>query len=585
VSETDPVWLDQSAANDVALAGGKGANLARLIRAGFHVPRGFVVTSSAFLRAAEASGVRQDLRTAAARAPTEQSSALIDRCEDLEAAVRQVDIPPTMREVIRESYRRLGEAVPVAVRSSATAEDAGDTSFAGMHSTFTWVAGERELLDRIKDCWASLYTQRVIAYRASQHITGEPAIAVVVQEMVDADRAGVAFTADPATGDEASIVVEGALGLGEAVVSGQVEPDTYVIDAESFRIRSVRVGEQAFMYGRGPDGHVARTAVGPDRAMARVLTDDEGVQVARLGRQVADLYGRPMDIEWAFANEDLWLLQARPITTLGHAPGTGAMPAHDMVSSTAMPAETAPTSEDVPIVRGLGAAAGVATGVVRVLRSPDQGHLLETGEILVAPMTNPDWVPTIRRAAALVTDSGGTTCHAAIVSRELGVPCIVGTRTATTALHDGDRITVDGARGLVVAGRTLPAPLASPAATVAAEAPPPPAGPLEAPTATRLYVNLAMPDVAETVAAQPVDGVGLLRAEFMLTDALHGEHPRALLARGEQDRFVKAMAQDLLEITRAFMPRPVVYRTIDFRTNEFRGLTGVRTSSPGSRTR
>jgi pyruvate,water dikinase len=184
-------------------------------------------------------------------------------------------------------------------------------------------------------------------------------------------------------------------------------------------------------------------------------------------------------------------------------------------------------------------------------------------------MTNPDWVPTIRRAAAVVTDSGGMTCHAAIVSRELGVPCIVGTRNATTTLHDGDTVTVDGERGLVTAGRrTAPAAAATPAGG------PPPAERPTTPLATRLYVNLAMPDHAEAVAAQPVDGVGLLRAELMLTDALGGEHPRALMARGEQDRFVTSMSESILRITRAFAPRPVVYRTIDFRTNEFRGLTG-----------
>jgi pyruvate,water dikinase len=232
-------------------------------------------------------------------------------------------------------------------------------------------------------------------------------------------------------------------------------------------------------------------------------------------------------------------------------------------------------------VRGLAASPGVVAGRVRVLASPKEGGRLQAGEILVAPMTNPDWVPTIRRAGAVVTDGGGMTCHAAIVSRELRVPCVVGARTATTALRDGDLVTVDGAEGAVFEGdvsgsrteRPVTVGVAEPVAAGAGE-------PLAVALATRIYVNLAIADHAEAVAAQPVDGVGLLRAEFMLTDALGGVHPRALLARGGEQEFVDKMAGSLLRITRAFAPRPVVYRTIDFRSNEFRGLEGGEEFEP-----
>jgi pyruvate,water dikinase len=289
-----------------------------------------------------------------------------------------------------------------------------------------------------------------------------------------------------------------------------------------------------------------------------VLDDDEVLAVARLGLEVEDHYGAPQDMEWAYERGDLFLLQSRPITTLGHA---------DAVTPVA-------SAVGAPLITGLGAAPGVAVGRVRVLRSADEGGALRAGEVLVAPMTTPDWVPTMRRAAALVTDGGGITCHAAIASRELRVPCVVGTRRATEVLRDGELVTVDGAAGSVHEG------------DVAASIAPPPAAAasdrvhLEAPLATRLYVNLAIAQHAAEVAAMPVDGVGLLRAEFMIADALGGEHPRHMLARGGQEEFLARMAASLLQITRAFAPRPVVYRTIDFKSNEFRSLVGGEQYEP-----
>jgi pyruvate, water dikinase len=256
--------------------------------------------------------------------------------------------------------------------------------------------------------------------------------------------------------------------------------------------------------------------------------------------------GCPQDVEWAISSGSTWLVQARPITTLGG-------PASD-------------SQEHDVLVRGLSAAPGSAAGSVRVLMRPEDGNQLSDGEVLVAPMTNPDWLPTIRRAAALVTETGGMTCHAAIVARELGVPCVVGARHATTELHDGTMVTVDGTRGQVIAGRVTPHISITDRSDVPVVA--------SAVTATKIYVNLAMPDTAEAVAAQDVDGVGLLRAEFMLTQALSGRHPRDLIARGEQAGLVSALVESVGRIAAAFKPRPVVYRATDFRSNEFRGLLG-----------
>src|SRR5581483_8206617 len=309
----------------------------------------------------------------------------------------------------------------------------------------------------------------------------------------------------------------------------------------------VRVGHKTHKVVRGPDGHDLKVDLDKEEATQRVLTDDEVLALARLALDVERHYGSPQDVEWALAAGRTWLVQSRPITTL---------------------AATREEPAGTVLLTGLSGSPGVATGRVRILASPKDGHRLEAGEVLVATMTNPDWVPTIRRAAALVTDGGGMTCHAAIVTRELGVPCVVGTRSATQILRDGEVVTVDGARGKVFEG-VSPAALA----VVRSAAAPPSASAPEA-LATRLYVNLAIAAQAEAAAALPVDGVGLLRAEFMVTDALGGVHPRRLLAEGRRGDFVEAMAASLLQITRAFAPRPVVYRAIDFRTNEFCNLDG-----------
>lgn len=547
-------WFGDLGRGDTATVGGKGANLGEMAGAGLPVPTGFVVTAPAYLEAMDEGGVRHELCDAfgAAEALLDDPAALKVAAQRLRALVRKAGIPPALGDAVLAAYHELGPEVSVAVRSSATAEDAADTSFAGMHETFANVRGDAAVLDRVVDCWASLYSERVITYRATRGLTDEPAIAVVVQQMVDAERAGVLFCADPSTGDRGRIVIEGALGLGEVVVSGQVEPDTYVLDKAGPRIVSVRVGHQTHQLVSGPGGTVVRVDLGADDADERVLSDAEAIELARLGLAVEAHYGSPQDVEWAIAGGETYLVQSRPITTLDDEASTVA----------------------APLLKGLAASSGVATGRVRVLSSPKDGHLLVDGEVLVAPMTNPDWVPTIRRAAAVVTDGGGMTCHAAIVSRELGVPCVVGARTATSVLRDGELVTVDGAQGTVAAGGAVAARRAQGPPAVSAPAV------VDQPLATRLYVNLAMPDRAEAVAAGPVDGVGLLRAEFMLTDALGGVHPRALLARGGRDEFLSAMSASLLRITRAFDPRPVVYRSMDFRTNEFRGLDGGEEFEP-----
>jgi pyruvate,water dikinase len=379
------LWLDDPAARDVTLVGGKGAGLATLTAAGFSVPRGFVLGIAAHRRAVAAA----------------------------DATGTPVPTDGDVRAVI-DAYLQLGDGVPVAVRSSSIGEDSEGASFAGVHESYLDVVGHDAVLARVHDCWSSLHGARARAYGSGSRPPGERAMAVVVQELVPAERAGVMFTAHPLTGDPATTVIEAARGRGEAVVAGGVQPDTYEVATHGSDVRSVRGG---------------------DIGGAAVLSEAEVVELARLGAQVQALMGSPQDVEWAMTGGDVHLLQARPITT-------PLRPAADAPSPRA-------TGAARVLVSGLAASSGRATGPVRVLHDPDERDDLVDGEVLVAPTTDPDWLPTILRAAAVVTDTGGIACHAAIVARELGVPCVVGTGTSTAALADGQVVTVDGTAGEV----------------------------------------------------------------------------------------------------------------------------------------
>lgn len=544
--------FEQLRMGDTDEAGGKGANLGELVAAGLPVPPGFVILRSCYDHAVTGGphGAELDrLHDAALRAGTDDPE-LTRRCRAMRELVHATVLEPSVREAVLSSYHVLGTDTAVAVRSSAVGEDSATASFAGMNLSRTNVRGDEKLLDAVIECWASLFTPRVLAYRAKRGITARPQMAVVVQRMVAARVAGVAFTADPATGRADRIVVEAARGQGEVVVSGSTEPDTYLLDASGPTLLNTRGGRQDYAVVAGPDGD-RRKPLSETETTGPVLSEDEAVAVARLALAVQEHHsGTPQDVEWVFDAEKLWLVQARPITTL-----SGRAPAPEAAGDRAG-----------VLVRGLAAAPGVATGTVRVLDSPAQGNSLRDGEVLVAPMTNPDWLPTLSRAAAVVTDSGGMTCHAAIVARELGIPCVVGARTATTTLAGRELVTVDGSAGEIRAGRPRGGTrTATPEVSAVADA-------AVEPTATRVYANLALPEAADRVAATDVDGVGLLRAETLITRALGNRHPRDLIAHGEQGRFVDRMAESLQGIAAVFRPRPVIYRASDFRSNEFRGL-------------
>lgn len=559
-------WFKDLSKKDVPIAGGKGANLGEMLRAGLPVPPGFVVTVDAYRRFSEANKLGEEIDRRLAHLNVDDPAQLRSVSEALQGLVRRAQMPDDVRAAIVDAYAELSkrEGVAdelVAVRSSATVEDTAQFSFAGMFQTFLNVRGPDELAHRVKDCWASLFGARVLFYRIKQGLMGEQLIAVIVEKMIDAEKSGVLFTVDPATNDPNVLVIEAAWGLGEVVVSGEVTPDRYEVDKQSLTLVDKAIGHKDFMLVRDPrTGETVRVDLPDDKANAPALTDREVHDLAELGIRDEKHYGAPQDAEWAIEKGKIYLVQTRPVTTL--APKAKPAP---------------PTKPGRVLLRGLGASPGTATGRVRVLCSPEEGAKLESGEILVTTMTSPDWVPVMRRAAAIVTDAGGMTSHAAIVSRELGIPCIVGTRNATTTLHTGEVVTVDARAGTVIAGAR---PEVAPPPRPLAAAPPMAVTPTAPTTATKLYVNLGEPERAEEVARQPVDGVGLLRAEFMILAALDNTHPRVFLQQGRGDEFVARMADKLRIFARAFAPRPVIYRTMDFRTNEFRGLTGGEQFEP-----
>ena len=562
--------LSRLGSADVDRAGGKGANLGEMVAAGFPVPGGFVVLAAAFRRAIEATRSeivelnRRAIEAARERASGATEDSLAAACLLLQESIRRAGMPAEIAAAVRAEYAQLGPDASVAVRSSAVGEDSADTSYAGMNATFTNVQGADGLLAAVTECWASAFTPRVVAYRAEHEKADLPDIAVVVQLMAPAEKAGVAFTADPVSGRRDRVVLEGAWGQGEVVVSGRTEPDTYVLDADGPRLLEEHRGSQTQKIVAAPGGGDRLLPVG-EAESGPVLSRAEAEEIAALVLRVPAHSGRPQDVEWVLTDGGLSLVQTRPITTLA---GAQAPPPS---------ADGGRPPQGTPLLRGLAASPGRATGRVRVLHSPAEGVQMLDGEILVAPLTNPDWMPAVRRAAALVTDTGGITCHAAIVARELGVPAVVGTRSGTRTLNDGDEVTVDGNTGRVWAGRLPDAPGVVVSEPRAAE-PSAPAAPET--IGTGLYVNLADVAQAPTVAALPVDGVGLLRAELLLTRALRNRHPSALIAAGESEQVVSDLAESIGAIARAFHPRPVVYRAADLRSNEFRGLAGGEDYEP-----
>ena len=543
--------------NDIGIAGGKGANLGELTQAGIPVPPGFVVTAETYQKFMEATGIFQTVMDILSKTDINDTKELQTAADEIKNIIKSAPMPEDISTYIIEAYNALSQTIgvdeaDVAIRSSATAEDLPDASFAGQQDTFLHVKGSDDVIEYVRQCWASLFEARAIFYREENDFDhSKVLIAVVVQQMVDADKAGVMFTVNPSTGENIALI-EGSWGLGESVVSGTVTPDNYVVNKEDNKILNVTISDKKTMFANDANGTSKEVPVPEEKRKERVLSDEELVDLTEMGKRVQAHYEEPMDTEWAMENGKLFLLQARPITTLD-----GTTPEED---------DDDESADLNVLIKGLGASPGIASGPVTVIMGVDELDKVKEGDVMVTTMTTPDMVPAMRRASGIVTDEGGVTCHAAIISRELGIPCVVGTANGTSTLKENTNVTADGKKGLVYEGiikqstkdETNDTPQA-----VAQEA---------LLTVTEVKANVSMPEAAPKAFATGADGVGLLRTEHMMLAA--GVHPGKFIDEGREDELVNILVENIIKVADVFYPKPVWYRTLDSPTDEFKTLDG-----------
>jgi pyruvate, water dikinase len=591
------VWFSEEGSSDIAQLGGKNASLGEMTRNmqahGIPVPDGFAVTSAAYWSFIDANGLRQPI--------LEELAGMKDRKVPLSTGGKRIrdmishaQLPAPLTQAIATSYRTLcGHSrmtdLDVAIRSSATAEDLPDASFAGQHESFLNIRSEKNVLDGVRRCFASLFTDRAIVYRENHGFDHmKVALSVGVQRMVHSDRgsAGVMFSLDTETGFPGSVLITGSWGLGEAVVQGMVEPDEYIAfkpllnEAKMTPIIEKTLGSKAkkIVYG-ADDQKTTLTVDTSEQERSRfVLADQEILKLARWALAIESHYGRPMDIEWAKDGEtgELFIVQARPETVQSRREASS-LKSYDLKHA------------GQRLLSGLAIGDAIATGKVCQLKSPSEMANFETGSILVTQITDPDWMPIMKRAAAVITDHGGRTSHAAIVSRELGLPAIVGSGNATNVLETGRAVTVscaEGDTGYVYDGiaefdvhelefENIPA------------------------TRTKVMLNMANPAAAMRWWRLPADGIGLARMEFII-DSIIKIHPMALvnfdkvrdaaarsqilqLTQGFSDKtqyFVNTLAFGIARIAATRYPAPVIVRMSDFKTNEYAALIGGQQFEP-----
>ena len=555
-------WFDGLVKDDVGLVGGKGANLGEMVGAEMPIPPGFVINVHAYSKFLDASRLRGKINEILSQTDVNDSKQLAENAKKIQEIITNAPIPSEISNEIKHAYYKLGKQIVarndnvfVAIRSSATAEDIPEASFAGQQATYLNTRGAKEVVRNVQRCWASLFTPRAIFYREEhgfEHM--KVLIAVIVQEMVDSSISGVMFTANPISGVP-ELIIEAVYGLGEAIVSGEVTPDTYTVDGNSLEITNKSISTQKWAYIRGANGKTIKTDISLELQDKQKFPDQMVRDMARIGRGIGEHYGIPMDIEWATKGKNMYILQARPVTTIKNEKDCDEGKGIDV-------------SKAKILLKGLGASPGVVWGTVEVIKDATELDKIAKGDIMVTSMTTPDMVPGMKRASAIVTNEGGITCHAAIVSRELGTPCVVGTKDATKVLEDQMEITVDATRGVVYEGKLsglLEGEEKKKEATVMGAAAP-------IITATEVKVNIDFPEVAEKAAATGADGVGLLRAEHMVIGI--GEHPSKLIREGRDEELVNKLAEEIGGVAEKFYPKPVWYRTLDAPTDEFRTLPG-----------
>ena len=567
------LWFDQLEREDVAIAGGKSSSLGEMTsKVEVPVPYGFATTANAYRYFFEKTGLDLEIKELVSELVDVENSALLrEVCAKMRQVIMEKEMPADLAAEIAEAYaelgRRVGQDQPfVAVRSSATAEDLPDASFAGQQDTYLNVQGADVIVQKVKECYASCFTDRAVYYREKQgfdHL--DVALSAAVQMMVFSKAAGVMFTVNVATGDDDNILIEGAWGLGEYVVQGTVTPDNYTVNKAEHKIIEKNVNTQDIKLVRKAGGDCEEVMVPLAEQNEQKLTDEQILELAGYAKKIEAHYGCYMDMEWGVDERDnkIWILQARPETVWSR---------RNKENKGVKKEEKKVAADRKVIVKGLPASPGNVAGKVHVILDPAHIDEFQQGEILVTEMTAPDWVPAMKKAKAIVTDSGGMTCHASIVSRELGIPCIVGTKSrgeaATTAIKDGIDVTIDATHGVVYEGileEEKPAQQAVQQVVAAAEYFPP--------TGTKIYMNLGDPELAEKYSSLPCDGIGLMREEFIWTTYIH-EHPLYLIKTGHPEKVVDQLAEGIRQVCQAMAPRPVTLRFSDFKSSEYRDLKG-----------
>ncbi len=560
--------------DDVELVGGKCANLGELTSFGMPVPPGFAITAEAYKYHLTTNNLQGAIASAIKEMDVADNLSLEATSAKIRAIIEGAPLPKPLASEIIDAYRSLGEKLKtrnpvVAVRSSATAEDLPGASFAGQQETFLFVSGEEALLKYVIKCFSSLYTPRAIVYRKEKGFDDSKVyLSVAVQKMVNSKAAGVIFTLDPTTGNRDIIAIEGTWGVGETIVQGRVRPDQWVVEKKSLKIIEKNISNKENMAVRAPaeggGGFLNEIKVPDSISGSPCISDAQVISLAKYAVAIESHYGVPMDIEWALDEDGqtLYIVQARPETVW-------AMKAQPKEGAKSM------SGEKKRLLRGVPASPGLVAGNAHVILDVSSISEFQTGEILVSDMTSPDWAPAMRKAKAIVTNSGGRTCHAAIVSRELGIPCIVGTGNATSVLKNGQLITVDATHGMVYDGNIIgPEEKVTPVAPII-----PNLTGMYPASGTKIYMNLGEPDMIERYRDLPFDGIGLMRIEFIISDII-GEHPLSLIESHDEEKFVDRLATGIAKVAREINPRPVVVRFSDFKTNEYRQLKGGEKFEP-----
>ncbi|HIG93481.1 TPA: phosphoenolpyruvate synthase [Candidatus Woesearchaeota archaeon] len=556
------VWFKDLTKDSIAVAGGKGSNLGEMYQLHVPVPNGFAVTAQTYKEFIERTRIKDTIQQLLQGLNVEETDALQAVAEQIQRLIVSVPVPEDIAEEIMDNYELLGaekgaqslvqgNEVFVAVRSSATAEDLPSASFAGQQATFLNVKGKESVVLAVRSCWASLFTARAIYYREKQKFDhAKVLISAIIQKMVNAEKSGIMFTINPATNHADEIVIEAVYGLGEMIVGGEVNPNTYIVDKNTRETKKMEVRAQDVGLFRNAQGLNEKRAIPKEMQERQVLDQKQVQELTRLGKKLEEHYGQPQDIEWAVERGEVFIVQTRAVTTFK---------SHQEERSTM-------TEEGGKILlKGETASAGVYSGPVRIVLNPNELGKIQKGDILVTPMTTPDMVPAMQRAGAIITNEGGLTCHAAIVSREMGTPCIVGTEHATDVLKDGEIVTVHASRGIVYEGAMEIKPEGK-VITPSAE------GHEDILTATEIKVILDLPDFADKAAATGADGVGLVRSEIII--ATGGIHPAEYMRQGKQKEYVSLLKNGIRKVAKAFKPRPVWVRCSDMRSDEYRGLAG-----------